>query len=286
MRSANRRLAYAYIFPKGKKDYTNARPVISFYGNTYEKMLKATAAMLSDMCSDVLEDTFHIDTIPATFSRLHKFFQQHGEALADFTFLNDDLSGFYTSVPQERITSSVGELIRLYFVKHPCKTPQDATIDVATIVAFTLRSTYFSVFDQVFHQVQGSCIGSPISPTLCNITVAITEHHWLRTGKILIANTSYINRYVDNRAIICPSWLLHHHELRTFTQLDFYVPPIQLEPCANAIYLGQAIDLHRQTISYVMPSQQWQIRSAMSAGSTALNAMGFQSRLHIIYRDS
>ena len=158
--------------------------------------------------------------------------------------------------------------------------------DLELVVQFSLASTYFSVFELVLQQVQGSCIGSPLSPTLCNITVAITEHHWLRTGEVLVRNHAYVNRYVDNRGIISPRWLLQHPEMQTFIQLEFYIPPIQLEQCGNTVYLGQSIDLENGHISYVLPAESWQFRSAKSAGSVNLNLMGFQSRLHIICRDS
>ena len=96
------KLPYGYIFCKRKKAYTNARPVISFYKCTFEKLLKVTAAALSDIANRMFKETFHIDTIPQTFKRLHRFYTSTSD-IHDYLFFNDDLSGFYTSVPQDRM---------------------------------------------------------------------------------------------------------------------------------------------------------------------------------------
>jgi hypothetical protein len=230
-------------------------------------------------------------------------------------FHNDDLSGFFTSVPQSRITAAVQELIEMYCRKHPpnkkraiwftvsvkLRSSMGRTVrgksrkatssykfcldDIPAAVALSFAASYFTVFGLVFQQIHGSCIGSPISPTLCNITVAITEYHWLLTGSTLLNNV-YMNRYVDNRATIHEAHLMNYPEIRRLLHLDLYVPPVQLKQCGNEVYLGQTLNLHDGTISYVLPQASWQLRSHLSAGSLKLTTMGLQARLHIIYRDS
>jgi hypothetical protein len=138
--------------------------------------------------------------------------------------------------------------------------------------------------DQVFLQFRGSCIGSQISPPICNVAVAFDEHMWCTSFNILIKSFGLFARYVDNRAIIACKHVLSTPQFTTFLSLDFYRPPIELEALDDNILLGFKICLFSKTCQFIMPTQLWQFRSSKSAGTLTQNLSGLTSRLYTIMR--
>jgi hypothetical protein len=67
---------YSYSCPKAKNDFTTARPVISFYKSTCDKILKATAGVLFEVTKNVCNTNLHIDEVHNTFRKLNAFISQ------------------------------------------------------------------------------------------------------------------------------------------------------------------------------------------------------------------
>ena len=71
-----------------------------------------------------------MDDVHTTFHKLHKFLQSHANA-KDLELNNDDLVGFYTSVPQERILQATEHLLGTYVQKQPSQRgPIRFTVDL------------------------------------------------------------------------------------------------------------------------------------------------------------
>ena len=62
----------------------------------------------------------------------------------------------------------------------------------------------------VFEQIRGSPMGSPLSPALCMMVVALSEEIWYRTYRTTLTTmdlSARLLRYVDNRLCLAdPSW--------------------------------------------------------------------------------
>ena len=74
--------------------------------------------------------------------------------------------------------------------------------DIEPIIRASLEMTQFSIGTAVFHQIRGSPMGSPLSPALCLMVVALSEEVWFRSYKSFLSCidlTSRFLRYVDNR---------------------------------------------------------------------------------------
>jgi hypothetical protein len=156
---------------------------------------------------------------------------------------------------------------------------------VLILVELSLRSSMFDCCGTIFRQIRGSCIGSPLSPVLCNICAAFEEDVWESAHRemLLSAKTFYhATRYVDNRLILRMPQITHNPAITTFRNLDFYRPPVQLEPENSDMYLGFAINVLDKTVKYKIPVESWEFRSHRSAGTPARNLSGMMSRISLI----
>ncbi len=231
---------------------------------------------------------------------------------------NDDLSGFYTSIPQDRILNATRHAISRYLHHNPSPLPiehikftvnhsktaaegrvfrgrfrrTDPSVrviwlrHVLVLVELSLRSSMFDCCGTIFQQIRGSCIGSPLSPVLCNICAAFEEDVWecAHRDMLLSAKTFYhATRYVDNRLIPRFPHITHNPAIATFRSLDFYRPPVQLEPENSDLYLGFAINVDNKTVKYQIPTHSWEFRSHRSAGTPARNLSGMMSRISLMY---
>ena len=305
-------LANSYIFPKRKKKFTNARPIISFANTSTTLLLKGLSHAIIALTKIGFPGQFHKHDIASTFRFLHKYLRQKIENLLKH---NDDLVGFYTSVPHARILAALLYTLDTYSQLQPAQHGEPISFTVRPkskckftrfvrgrsftksgkahiihlehiheLIIFTLTHSYFTSLGTVYRQKRGSCIGSPLSPTLCNLVVAFEEHLWHITYHTHITRTTFCTRYVDNRLILILPSNQNTEAFKILTDLDFYKSPVTLEPEKCNKFLGFTIDHVHHTCTYIVPPEHWQYRSAASAGSTQSVLSGMASRLHIIKR--
>ena len=94
-------LPIAYILLKQKKDFKAARPIISYVHFLYAKLFRATAIALDLILRSVCPRSFGLDTSPSILPKLTVFLD------ADPVVYNQDLVGFFTSIPVFRILNAV-----------------------------------------------------------------------------------------------------------------------------------------------------------------------------------
>ena len=151
----------------------------------------------------------------------------------------------------------------------------------------SLDVSVFEIYATLYKQVQGSAIGNPASPTICNIVTAHEEYCWAQCYRDLVHNQAFFRtRYVDNRLMFIPNTLQEHRGILELCDLDFYREPITLETVHDFHFLGFNLDTQQKSLKYIMQDETWRYRSAASAGSQTLAVSGYTARLHIIYRDS
>ncbi len=317
----NRDLPRSYIFPKAKKKYLKARPVITF-DKTYARTLsRALGTVLTQMCKIAYPDNLHKDSTQATFQKFHGFLEKLPTITDQWKFHNDDLVGFFTSVPHVRIKAAVNHMVSEYLRNHPSpqsmeltkfsvKTVEDSLSndlrtfrgkvrkpgvmmreiwleDIVELTGLMLELSFFTSLGICYSQIRGACIGAPASPVICNITAAFEEFVWITAFNLTWASVTrfpaFFSRYVDNRACIL------HNSDRTrattqLTSLDLYRPPVQLEEVEGCMFLGFDVDITSRTLTYDPPVHDWQFRSPNSAGAMALLLSSLGSRLTIIFR--
>ena len=110
-------LPIAYVLLKQKKDFQVARPIISYKFFIFAKLFRATAIVLDIISRATMPSSFGLQTFPAMMHQIVSFFQH----LADDCQLecyNQDLVGFFTSIPVHRIMEAVDWMLRQFMVKH------------------------------------------------------------------------------------------------------------------------------------------------------------------------
>ena len=244
-------LPYGFVFLKKKKQFLKGRTLISYYNSRYGRLLQVTARTLDSMLLQLWPQSMGQLAVPQIWSRIHAFFK---ETSTEFTFdnINDDLVGFFNSVPQDRPLDAINSLITQWQDQHdqvtlsvdmsqrgnplqlsyvgkihkaPRKTRVIQPSDILTIVQSSLQSHIFQAVHVIWHQIRGAGIGSHISPTLSNLAVTMIERTWFQTYEQILTAPSFpflAIRYVDNRYIIFPEERIEDPSIQTLAQDDFF----------------------------------------------------------------
>ena len=286
--------------------------MISYYNSRFGRLLQVTARTLDSMVLQLWPQSMGQLAVPQIWSRIHTFFR---DTPTDFVLanINDDLVGFFNSVPQDRLLDAINSLIQEWKSKHgevalsvdmsqrcnplqlsyvgkfhkaPRKTKVIQPSDIMTIVQSSLQSHIFQAMNVIWHQIRGAGIGSHISPTISNLAVTLIERAWTQSYEETLTAPIFpflAIRYVDNRYIIFPEEMIQDLSIQTLAQADFYQHPVELETVTTKELLGFIVDSKLRTIQYKLP-EPWQIRDFASAGSLRLRLSGLQSRCHLISR--
>ena len=268
------------------------------------------------MLQTCMSKTFGLQSLQQIFHKLQTFFH-NAPADLDLAIYNQDLAGFFTSIPAGRILHALARLLKQYQQQHrhvnddivftvdlrqPDTTlrlvrgrPRRAGMtkrqirfgDIYNICSLSLQASIFSQLQQTFQQIRGSAIGNQISPVLANITVSLTEQDWLDQPEVQQylqrhADRILITRYVDNRLVLIDQSQQHH----PFLQDTFYQDPVILEDEPDNSFLGCTIDLHKHTLSYNQPGNTWQFQSFGSAASTQHKLSAAYCRICLAARHS
>ena len=125
-------------------------------------------------------------------------------------------------------------------------------------------------------------MGSPLSPALCLMVVALSEEVWYRTFSSTLSTldlSSRFLRYVDNRlCLVHPQWL-DDPAIANFLHQDFYGHPIILETEPDQEFLGFCIEFAPFSLRYSPPRGLNQVMAPFSASPLSVQLSGFVSRL-------
>ena len=233
---------------------------------------------------------------------------------------NQDLVGFFTSIPVERILSAIQWLINGYAMTAMKRKADISTAlfsvdlkekdtklriwkgrqrksakrihticlrDVVGICKLSCEVSMFTVMGGTFRQTRGAAIGNQISPRLANATVAVREQQFANSIHHLFgqfSNSFWCIRYVDNRLVVLDASHENHPDVRRFLADEFYEKPVELEtvhtPDATQEFLG--FDLVMQSYRQVMLLREvpWKIRLPASAGAQQHKLAAYLSKRH------
>ena len=104
-------LPYGYIMMKRKKQWNKGRTIVAYGSTCIGKILKLAALAIQELLNSTWPCHFGNRLTPGIWRDIHQFFAT--AALDDhFSFLNHDLVGFFDSIPQSTILSSLQSLIQ------------------------------------------------------------------------------------------------------------------------------------------------------------------------------
>ena len=235
-------------------------------------------------------------TTPQLWKSLHEFLQRTPSAV-HLAEVNDDLVGFFNSVPRQQILDSLSRLVGLYqerdFPPHitvslrklsnsECAWPGKPwargakhlkylhVSDLESIVSVSFKAGVFTTLGLMFRQHRGTCVGNQISPVLSSLPVIQRESCWQREWTQFLTSSRFFDtqhtelficRYVDNRLLLADASILEHQCLQDFCNLSFYGGTIQLEEVTNHQFLGFRLDVANRTVTYMQPDKVWCIRN-------------------------
>ena len=249
------------------------------------------------------------------------YFLSKKDADIELHTLNDDLIGFFNSVPQHKLLKAVEILVGDWHSMYGATTIQvevnktnfhqqnitagkpnrnnfDVSkthtihiFDLPDIVKLSFDCCIFQTLGQIFQQHRGTGIGKQISPILSNIQVTLTERIWYSSFQAHLADMQLRHpllmiRYVDNRFALFPQHLAEKRVLQIFAHKHFYQIPVELEDVGTQELVGFDVEANERTILYRQPDQPWKIRDTTSAGSWTLRLSGLRSRAVLISRYS
>ena len=309
------RLAVWFCLFETEKDWSKGRTLISYFQSYQSTLLKAVSRCLDSMLREVWPQQSGQQSVPEIWNTIHLVFREIPEEV-HLQFLNDDLVGFFNSVPQNRLLDAVHALIISWKERHPGDLSISADLsatgdpiqstfadtykksaynirsikvdDLFIIVKATLTSHYFSALGSIWRQIRGAGIGSQISPTISNLAVTMVERAWQHSFQAFFSqkllNFASI-RYVDNRFAVFDSVIARSDPIAIYSDPGFYGHPVELEKVNDSMLLGFKVSVAERTVTYLCPKQQ-QIRDIASAGSIRLRLSGLKSRAHLIRKYS
>lgn len=306
-------LPYGFVHLKKKKMYSKGRTLISYFGSRYASLMQATARTLDTLCMLLWPQDAGQLPVPEIWKRIHQLFKDTDYSI-QFGSINDDLVGFFNSVPQSRLLSAIHSIIEEWKRQHgdtqvsvdmALKGPNKHTTflgqfkkkantnvktvqvsDILSIVQASLKTHIFKAVNQIWIQHRGAGIGAHISPSLSNLAVTMIERSWSQSYPLFLESSRLhwlFTRYVDNRFILFNDQFRDHLPIKILSDNFFYEAPVELEPVEDGSLLGFTIDPILRTIRYQVPPI-WKIRDLKSAGSLRLRLSGLKSRSVLIRR--
>ena len=202
-------LPLACLLLKQKKDFKGARPIILYIHFLYAKLFRATAIALDVIMRATCPRSVGLSTRPSILQQLTEFLQMLPDDAHPVVF-NQDLVGFFTSIPVFRILNAVRWVVNEYSMLQkndvdsitfsvnlreqntklhvwsgcPRRAAKRTVLihlsDIADICELSCDASVFTVMHKVFRQTRGATIGNQISPMLAGLTVSIEEEIYVR----------------------------------------------------------------------------------------------------------
>ena len=306
-----RTLPNAYVLPKRKKHFLSGRPIVSFFAAPFRPMLNCIAKLLYQVMPAAFPHNLAKGDV---FELIQLLKQGDFDSHPTPQIHNQDLAGFFTSIDTDRFVTSWH--LTLHFLSSTMNTQPDELFsvkpsvgnqqgdvvkgrtcrtlnvtrkiyirDIEPIIRASLEMTQFSIGTAVFQQIRGSPMGSPLSPALCLMVVALSEEVWFRTYESQLSNmdlTSRLLRYVDNRLCLPDLSWTTDPAFELFLHPDFYGNPIVLETEPDQEFLGFILEFDPFTLRYSPPRDLNQVMAPFSASPLNVQLSGFVSRMFLV----
>ena len=178
-----------YGLPKIHKPETPLRPIVSSCGSVTYGVAKELAKILKPL---VGKSPHHINSTQDFVEQAKHFKLEPGECLGSY-----DVSALFTSVPIDPALNIIKDLL------DKDNTLKGRTVmevgDIILLLEFCLKNTYFSFQGQLYEQVEGAAMGSPVSPIVANLYIEYLEQKALSTA---LHPPRFWGRYVDGTFVI------------------------------------------------------------------------------------
>ena len=201
-----------YGLPKIHKEGIPLRPIVSAIGSPCYRLAKMLARILSPLAgktsSFIRNSTDFVKRIKET------------PVTKNDRMISFDVVSLFTNVPVAGALDTISALL-----ENDDSFEDHTTIpaaDICNLAELCLRSTYFQFQDRFFEQVEGTAMGSPLSPVIANLFMEALESKALELSPL---RPKMWIRYVDDTFVL---WPHSEEELDNFHDLlNSITPSIQ-----------------------------------------------------------
>ena len=161
-----------YSLPKIHKPDTPLRPIVSSCGPVTYGVAKELTKILKPL---VGKSPHHINSTQDFVEQVKHITLPPGECLSSY-----HVSALFTLVPVDPALNIIKDLLEK---DHSLKERTVLTAsNIILLLEFCLKNTYFSFQDQFYEQVEGTAMGSPVSPIVANLYMEYLEQKALSTA--------------------------------------------------------------------------------------------------------
>ena len=160
-----------YGLPKIHKTGTPLRPIVSSRGSVTCGVAKVIAKVLKPL---VGKSPHYIQSTSDSVSKVRKVTLLPGECLSPY-----NVTALFTSVPIHPALNIIRDLLETdETLSNRCVLPAQSIIE---LLGFCLHNTYFSFQKKFYEQVEGTAMGSLVSPIVANLYMEHFEGEALRS---------------------------------------------------------------------------------------------------------
>ena len=177
-----------YGLPKVHKPNTPIRPILSAYSTHCYKLAKYLVPLLSELTTNqyTVKNSFEFLECIKDIPNIHSKF------ICSF-----DVESLFTNVPlKETIYICCNQLFNNHELVNGFNRQE-----FDKLLQLSLFDTYFSFNNQLYKQIDGVAMGSPLGPTLANIFLGFHEQNWISLAPLHMKPTIY-KRYVDDTFLV------------------------------------------------------------------------------------
>ena len=265
----DRRLPSAYILPKHSRDWSKARPIVSYTQTVCAPLSQTVASAIYCLLQVVFPELTALSDVLPLLRHIWRILQ-HYDPTDDLVLFQQDIAGFFNFVTHPRMISTVEFLITRYAALQGLDLRDDPILSVAqhqqerlqrifrgrwrktsrsyhpihlrdlpALVSHLLDSSYFTVGLTVFRQCQGASMGSPLAPPCAALSP-------------FSVNTAFYAPFPLPRGATPLDWPFGHATSTTSFSLDLHTCYI-LTPSRPSLNLSFTADHWRWSMSRMRP---------------------------------
>lgn len=235
------RMANFYIIPKLHKKNISGRPIV----NTINSYTYMTSIYLHRVL--LLALPYLPTVVTSTHAALRRLLQL--QLPGDAILLCADVKSLYPSIPIEYGLHAVQSILT------QLQQQQHININISLTMAllrWTLTNNYLSYLDDIYLQLTGTAMGTPVAVMYANITLAYLE-------STATAYQPYLYmRYIDDLCVICKDSEQANNIVRTFNAQCSSITLEEVTIANKGVFLDLNIELYHQPYSTAINIQTFQ----------------------------
>ncbi|XP_070189013.1 uncharacterized protein [Littorina saxatilis] len=195
-----------YTLPKIHKSLTNTpgRPIVSGVNGPTEKLSKLVDHWLQDCVKSVPS---YIQDTTDMLNTIDQWNNQHGPFPENTKLVTVDVVGLYTNIPHSDMKTAIKE--ELDSRPQGDRPPTETIVKVADHV---LTNNVFTFEEEVYQQIHGTAMGTPMAPSVANLFMAALERKLFQQSPVPV-NSELWRRYIDDIFML---WTGTDDDLDTF----------------------------------------------------------------------